>query len=153
MAELRRLRREQLENQQKEVDEGTRDKIIKISTVLPGSEPKNAASFRDEQLGRQKSGQPTPGSSASKSAFKPPKPPVKEFGATGSSGSKRASEGVTPPPKKSKGSVAMDPDSDLKAEVARLANLGELDRMVELASVHRKVCVRISGIFLGCSKF
>ena len=33
----------------------------------------------------------------------------------------------------------MDPDSDLKAEVARLATLGELDRMVELASVHRKV--------------
>ena len=147
MAELRRLRREQLEAQKKEVEEGTRDKIIKISTVLPMNDPKNAAIFRDDQLNQQKAGQPTGEPSVpdrgkadgAKSASKPPKPPVKESGPAGSSGSKRASEGLTPPPKKAKGKAAEDPDSDLKDEVARLATMGELDRMVELASVHRKV--------------
>ena len=147
MVELRRLRIAQLEAQEKEVQEGTREKVIKISTVLPMDEPKNAALFRDKQLKLKKTGRPAPKlsvpdrgkSDGSKSVSRPPKPPAKESGPVGSYGYKRASEGPTSPPKKSKGKASEDPESDLKAEVARLATLGELDRMVELASVHRKV--------------
>ena len=81
-------------------------------------------------------------SEGAKSAPRPPKPPTKDSGPVGSSGTKRAFEGPTPPPKKGKGKVSGDPNSDLKAKVARLVTLGELDRMVELASAHRKVRLR-----------
>ena len=77
-------------------------------------------------------------------------PQNKDFGATGSISSKLASEGPNPLAKKGKGKASVDPDADLKAEVARLVAMGKLDRMCELADVQRKVRSKLA---FWCRKF
>lgn len=145
MSTMRALKRQQNAAQRREVSQGIRNQIIKISTVMPMDDPKNAAAFRVEETRRSKAGEeaqvmdtPNKGKAAgSKGSKKPLRAVSREPTTSGTSapvGQKCPSEG--PIPQANKGKGKMDDDSDMAAEVARLASAPELERISELTAAH-----------------